>query len=66
MLYLYGQRKPFMFHSPAWIDALARRPGSRVVGLRTGHWVMLDQPQEFIAAVSDWLDATATTQISGR
>ena len=66
MLYLYGQRKPFMFHSPAWIDALARRPGSRVVGLRTGHWVMLDKPQEFIVAVSDWLDATATTQISGR
>jgi len=36
------------------------------VGLRTGHWVMLDKPQEFIVAVSDWLDATATTQISGR
>jgi cis-3-alkyl-4-acyloxetan-2-one decarboxylase len=59
MLYLYGQRKPFMFHSQAWIEALARRPGSRVVGLRTGHWVMLNQPQEFNAEVARWLAETA-------
>lgn len=59
MLYLYGQRKPFMFHSQAWIEALARRPGCRVVGLRTGHWVMLNQPQEFSAEVAGWLAETA-------
>jgi len=56
MLYLYGQRKPFMFHSPAWVEALAARPGSRVMGLPTGHWVMVQRPQEFNAAVIDWLD----------
>lgn len=56
MLYLYGQRKPFMFHSPAWAEALAARPGSRVVGLPTGHWVMRQRPQEFNAALIDWLD----------
>lgn len=56
MLYLYGQRKPFMFHSPAWAKALAERPGSRVLGLPTGHWVMVQRPQEFNAAVIDWLD----------
>jgi len=54
MLYLYGQRKPFMFHSQAWVDALARRPGSRVVGLRTGHWVMLDKAEDFNAEVARW------------
>jgi pimeloyl-ACP methyl ester carboxylesterase len=59
MLYLYGQRKPFMFHSQAWIDALARRPGSRVVGLRTGHWVMLDKAEDFNAEVARWLAGTA-------
>lgn len=59
MLYLYGQRKPFMFHSRAWLQALALRPASRVVGLRTGHWVMLDKPQEFHAEVARWLAETA-------
>jgi pimeloyl-ACP methyl ester carboxylesterase len=56
MLYLYGQRKPFMFHSPAWADALAAQPGSRVLALPTGHWVMVQRPQEFNAALIDWLD----------
>ncbi len=59
MLYLYGQRKPFMFHSRAWADNLAATPGSRVLGLPTGHWVMLQRPQEFNTALLDWLDATA-------
>jgi len=59
MLYLYGQRKPFMFHSQAWLDALARRPGCRVVGLRTGHWVMTNEPQDFQAEVMRWLRETA-------
>lgn len=56
MLYLYGRRKPFQFHSQAWADALAQRPGSRVVGLKTGHWVMLDDPAGFQAEVTAWLD----------
>jgi pimeloyl-ACP methyl ester carboxylesterase len=59
MLYLYGQRKPFMFHSQAWLDALAARPGNRVVGLRTGHWVMLNKPQDFNDEVVRWLAVTA-------
>jgi pimeloyl-ACP methyl ester carboxylesterase len=62
MLYLYGQRKPFMFHSQAWLDALAGRPGNRVVGLHTGHWVMVDKPQEFNDEVARWLAATVPAQ----
>jgi pimeloyl-ACP methyl ester carboxylesterase len=58
MLYLYGQRKPFMFHSQAWLDALAARPACRVVGLPTGHWVMVQRPQEFNQAVLDWLESS--------
>jgi pimeloyl-ACP methyl ester carboxylesterase len=59
MLYVYGQRKAFMFHSQAWIEALARRPGSRVLALRTGHWVMLDRAQEFHAELVRWLCETS-------
>jgi pimeloyl-ACP methyl ester carboxylesterase len=60
MQYLYGQRKPFMFHSRAWADALQQRPGSRVLGLRAGHWVMVDQPQRFHDELLRWLAETAT------
>ena len=55
MCFLYGRRKPFHFHSTAWTDALAARPGCRVLPMATGHWVMLDAPQAFQAAVLDWL-----------
>jgi pimeloyl-ACP methyl ester carboxylesterase len=54
MLFVYGERKPFMFHTPGWAQALAARPGCRVVGLRTGHWVMHQQPEAFNRAVLDW------------
>lgn len=60
MLFIYGRRKPFLFHSPAWADAIAARPGSRVVAMDTRHWVMCEQPAQFNAAVLDWLaQATA-------
>jgi pimeloyl-ACP methyl ester carboxylesterase len=59
MLFIYGQRKPFMFHSPGWLDQLAARPGNRVLGLPTGHWVMLQRPSEFNAALLGWLADTA-------
>lgn len=55
MLFLYGRRKPFMFHSDAWAQALAARPGCRVREMKTGHWVMLDAPAEFQRELLDWL-----------
>jgi pimeloyl-ACP methyl ester carboxylesterase len=55
MLFIHGRRKPFSFHSPAWADALARRPGSRVESFETGHWVMTRAPQRFNALVREWL-----------
>lgn len=59
VLYLYGTRKLFMFHSSQWLEQLNSRPGCRALGLRTGHWVMVDQPDAFVAAVRNWLK-TAT------
>ena len=55
LLYLYGERKPFMFHSPQWLQGLRDSPGSEVHGLRSGHWVMVDQAQAFNERVRHWL-----------
>jgi pimeloyl-ACP methyl ester carboxylesterase len=58
MLFIYGERKPFMFHSKSWADALAQQPGSSLVAFDTGHWVMLQQPERFNQVVGDWLATT--------
>jgi pimeloyl-ACP methyl ester carboxylesterase len=55
MLFIYGRRKPFLFHSPEWAQRLAGRPGNRVVPMEARHWVMRDQPDAFNTAVIDWL-----------
>ncbi len=54
-LFLYGERKPFMFHARSWADRMAAKPGNAVHGLRAGHWVMVNQPEAFNRIVADWL-----------
>jgi pimeloyl-ACP methyl ester carboxylesterase len=58
MLFIYGERKPFMFHSRAWAERMAERPRSRAIGLPTGHWVMIGRAREFNDALSSWLRET--------
>jgi len=60
MLFVYGRRKPFMLHSSRWAEAIAVRPGSRVLALGAGHWVMVEQAEAFNRAVVDWLTETET------
>ena len=55
LFFAYGQRKPFMFHSRAWLDQIAAQPGNAVQGYDTGHWVMLRAAQPLNEAVSAWL-----------
>lgn len=62
MLFVYGERKPFMFHSPQWAEALAGRPGCAVVPMRAGHWVMRDRAGEFERVVLDWLRGGAAAR----
>ncbi len=59
MLFIYGARKPFLFHSPEFAASLAARRDCRVLEFDTGHWVMTEQPQRFNDAVRDWLGADA-------
>ncbi|HTB77261.1 MAG TPA: alpha/beta hydrolase [Polyangiaceae bacterium] len=52
LLFVYGQRKPFPFHSASWTDHV-RRVGGEVIGLPCGHWVMRDP--SFVGILSAWL-----------
>lgn len=62
-LFCFGKRKPFMFHSARWLAVVGTTPGSRVQGFDAGHWLMLQKPVEYHAAVRGWLDAsTAATR----
>jgi pimeloyl-ACP methyl ester carboxylesterase len=58
LLYLYGRRKPFMFHSPEWLARLQADPRHAVHGFDSGHWPMHERADEFNAVVSDWLART--------
>jgi pimeloyl-ACP methyl ester carboxylesterase len=59
MLYIYGKRKPFMFHSAQWLEKIASFPGSQVEGFDTGHWVMSAKPEQFNAVLKTWLNSSS-------
>ena len=59
MLYIWGRKKPFQFHSTEWVQAMRQRPGSQALEFNTGHWVMTAKPREFNDAVAVWLAAPA-------
>jgi pimeloyl-ACP methyl ester carboxylesterase len=61
LLFAYGGRKPYAFHSQAWLDHV-RRVGGEVVRLESGHWLTTDPG--FVPMLSRWLDATEA-QVDG-
>jgi len=62
LLFVYGERKPFMFHSTRWLEQMAAKPGNAVRGLPCGHWVMISRAEAFHAIVRDWLRGQAPIQ----
>ncbi|WP_295991012.1 alpha/beta hydrolase [Rugamonas sp.] len=58
MLFIYGSKKPFMFHSPQWLKALMARKTGKVLAFKTGHWPMVEQADLFNREVGGWLRAT--------
>lgn len=61
MLYVYGTRKLFMFHSPEWLHTLSTTPGSTVQDYACGHWVMVDRAAALQAQVLAWLVTSTPT-----
>lgn len=60
VLFLYGQRKKYMFHSTRWEELLrGRGDSSRVVPVADAwHWLMVDQPAVVAREITRWLDET--------
>jgi pimeloyl-ACP methyl ester carboxylesterase len=58
VLFLYGSRKPVMFHTQRWLDELRTRKENQVVEFDTGHWIMLTRTERFNRTVDNWLSAT--------
>ena len=57
ILFIYGARKPVMFHAKTWTDGLLASSHNRVEKFDTSHWVMSEQPDRFNEVVDDWLSA---------
>lgn len=56
ILYLYGERKKYHFHSPKWEQIVNATPGSRVVPMKNcDHWLMLRDPQATNLAMDRFL-----------
>lgn len=54
ILYLYGLRKPVMFHSKRWLEILAEH-GGRSEGIHgAGHWFMETHPEAVNQAIAKW------------
>lgn len=59
MLYIFGGKKPFQFHSSAWLADLRTRKDCEAHEFPTGHWVMKARSAQFNQTVAAWLEATA-------
>lgn len=57
ILFAFGTRKSFHFHSQNWLDHVRARAGGEVLPVQSGHWVM--QAPEFTGALVRWLSSTA-------
>ncbi len=57
LLFVYGKKKPFPFHSKKWIQHI-ESTGGKALGLDCGHWVPLDPA--FGDILKNWLEDTST------
>lgn len=58
-LYLYGEKKPFFFHSKRWLDHLnGKTDGSKTKGFSAGHWFFRGrQSDEVTAEIKAFVEA---------
>jgi len=55
LLYLYGEKKPYHFHTERWKQRVSAAPGSAVVSIPRRHWFMVREPRATNEAMSRFL-----------
>jgi pimeloyl-ACP methyl ester carboxylesterase len=60
ILFVYGEKKPFPFHSEVWVNHV-RKTGGEVVGLPCGHWV--PRERAFVDVLRRWLSDPAARPV---
>lgn len=56
VLYLYGERKPLMFHSKRWLEIVEECGGESEGVAGAGHWLQESHSEWVNDALSDWFD----------
>lgn len=64
LLFVYGKKKPGMFHSQPWEEKMDALPGNKVVAFDTRHWVMSEQPEAFNKLAVEWLNSHQSDALS--
>ncbi len=54
VLYLYGVRKPFQFHSQRWLS-MVEQSGGAAIAVDAGHWLQEERAGQVNSALSGWL-----------
>ncbi|NIM69465.1 MAG: alpha/beta fold hydrolase [Xanthomonadales bacterium] len=57
VLFLWGMRKPVMFHSGRWLELVADSGGASVGFEQAGHWLQETHPEQVNAEISRWLES---------
>ena len=55
VLFLYGGRKPLMFHTKRWLDIVAETGGQSVCIEKGAHWFMETEIEQTNQLIGDWL-----------
>jgi pimeloyl-ACP methyl ester carboxylesterase len=64
LLFVYGEKKPFHFHSQRWLDHVRRVEGGEVVSVPSNHWV--PKHREFGPILTRWLERTDSETTAAR
>ena len=68
-LFFYGgssfPKKPAKFHDEGWEKQLKAREDCEVVKMKTGHWLVTEQPELVIEKMAAWLDKALPALAAG-
>jgi len=54
VLFMFGERKPMMFHSPRWLQIVADSGGGTIGIAGAGHWFMETHPEIVNGNLREW------------